>query len=80
MAKEVGLTHFLKSNAIVMVSTGRVGNEARRYADKIMVDSNLCVIMVDGADLARIEANPGAIVDVFAREAEHAMDLKELQL
>lgn len=80
VAKEVGLTHFLKSNAIVMVSTGRVGNEARRYADKIMVDSNLCVIMVDGADLARIEANPGAIVDVFAREAEHAMDLKELQL
>ena len=36
VAKEVGLTHFLKSNAIVMVSTGKVGSEARRYANEII--------------------------------------------
>lgn len=80
VAKEVGLTHFLKSNAIVMISTGRIGNEARRYANRIMADSNLCIIMVDGDDLALVESRPAAIVDVFAREARHAMDLKELSL
>ncbi len=80
VAKEVGLTHFLKSNAIVMISTGRIGNEARRYANRIMADSNLCIIMVDGDDLALVESRPAAIVDVFAREARHAMDLKELPL
>lgn len=80
VAKEVGLTHFLKSNAIVMVSTGEIGGEARRYANKIMADSNLCVVMVDGNDLALIEARPAAIVDVFTREARHAMDLKKLDL
>ena len=80
VAKEVGLTHFLKSNAIVMISTGRIGNEARRYANRIMADSNLCIIMVDGDDLALVESRPAAIVDVFAREARHAMDLKEISL
>ena len=80
VAKEVGLTHFLKSNAIVMVSTGDIGPAARRYANKIMADSNLCIVMVDGGDLARIEERPASIVDVFTREARHAMDLKKLEL
>ena len=80
VAKEVGLTHFLKSNAVVMVSTGEIGGEARRYANKIMTDSNLCIVMVDSKDLTLIEARPAAIVDVFVREARHAMDLKRLEL
>ena len=79
VAKEVGLTHFLKSNVIVMVSTGEIGNEARRYANKIMTDSNLCVVMIDGGDLSLIEARPAAMVDVLRREAQHAMDLKKLE-
>jgi len=80
VAKEVGLTHFLKSNVIVMVSTGEIGGEARRYANRIMADSNLCVVMIDGGDLAAIAARPAAIVDIFNREARHAMDLKKLEL
>ena len=80
VAKEVGLTHFLKSNVIVMVTTGEIGGEARRYADRIMEDSNLCIIMVDGRDLARIEIRPAAVVDVFNREARHAMQLKTLEI
>ena len=78
VAKEVGLSHLLKSNVIVMVSTGEIGNEARRYGNKIMADTNLCIAMVDGADLGLIEARPAAIVDVLSREARHAMDLKKL--
>ena len=80
VAKEVGLTHLLKSNAIIMVSTGKIGTEARRYANKIMTDSNLCIVMIDGNDLDRIETRPAAIVNVFNRESRHAMDLKRLEL
>jgi site-specific DNA-methyltransferase (cytosine-N4-specific) len=80
VAKEVGLTHFLKSNVIVMVSTGDIGPEARRYANKIMADSNLCIVMIDGKDLAGIRDNPAKIVDAFSREAGHAMSLKKLEL
>ncbi len=80
VAKEVGLTHFLKSNVIVMVSTGDIGPEARRYANKVMADSNLCIVMIDGKDLAGIRDNPARIVDAFSREAGHAMSLKKLEL
>jgi site-specific DNA-methyltransferase (cytosine-N4-specific) len=80
VAKEVGLTHLLKSNVIVIVSTGNIGGEARRYANKVMTDSNLCVVMVDRPDIARIEHNPAAIVDVFNREARHAMQIKALEI
>lgn len=80
VAKEVGLTHVLKSNVIVIVSTGAIGPEARRYANKIMQDSNLCVIMVDRADIQAIEQHPSMIVDVFNREAKHAMKLKVLDM
>lgn len=80
VAKEVGLTHFLKSNAIVMVSTGDIGPEARRYANRIMGDSNLCIVMIDHTDLDTIRGNPVHIVDAFNREAHHAMTLKKLEL
>ena len=80
VAKEVGLTHFLKSNVVVMVSTGDIGNEARRYANRIMTDSNLCIVMIDGYDLGLIEARPSAIIDVLNREARHAMELKKIDL
>ena len=78
VAKEVGLTRVLYSNVVVMVSTGTIGGEARRYADKIMAKSNLCIAMVDGEDLDRIEARPAVVVDVFNRESRHSMALKQL--
>lgn len=80
VAKEVGLTHFLKSNAIIIVTTGEVGNEARRYANKVMGDSNLAIVMVDKTDLETMTNSPSAIVRVFEREAKHAMALKKLDL
>jgi site-specific DNA-methyltransferase (cytosine-N4-specific) len=79
VAKEVGLTHFLKSNVIVIVTTGDIGAEARRYANKIMRDSNLSIVMLDGTDLTAIRNAPPAILDVFNREARTAMKLKVLE-
>lgn len=80
VAKEVGLTHMLKSNVIVVVSTGEIGPGAKGYANKVMGDSNLCIVLINGGDLKAIEANPAAIVNVFNREAAHAMKLKILDM
>jgi len=76
VAKEVGLTHLLKSNVIVMVGTGTIGQEARRYANKVMSESNLCIVMVDGHDIRSIVADPVRLIDVLHREAQYAMKLK----
>lgn len=80
VAKEVGLTHFLRSNVIVVVSTGDISGDARRYANKIMHDSNLCIVMIDRPDLSAIKENPTCIVNAFKREAQNAMALKHLEL
>ena len=80
IAKEVGLTHTLKSNAVAIVTTGEIGVRAREYATQVMQTLNLCIICIEGADLKLIEERPTAIVDVLAREAQHAMDLKKLDM
>lgn len=80
VAKEVGLTHVLKSTVIVMVSTGTIGAEARRYANQIMESTNLCVVMIDRNDIEAMHRDPATIVDVFNREARHAMDVKRLEV
>jgi hypothetical protein len=80
VAKEVGLTAFIKSNAIVIVTTGTISGEARRYANHVMRDTALAIVMLDGRDLDRIAENNTHIVDVFNREAQAAMKLKILEL
>ena len=80
VAKEVGLTAFIKSNVIVIVTTGSIGVEARRYANKIMQDTNLAIVMLDGSDLSRIITSASYVADVFHREAQAAMELKKLDL
>ncbi|MBI2195130.1 MAG: restriction endonuclease [Planctomycetes bacterium] len=80
VAKEVGLTHLLKSNVVVIVSTGEIGAEARRYSQHVMNTSNLDIILIDRADLKRIETSPTCIADVLEREAKHAMQIKKLEL
>lgn len=80
VAKEVGLTHMLKSTVIVIVSTGRIGTEARRYAQQIMMESNLAIVMIDRADVEVIIARPAHILEVLTREAKQAMKLKALEI
>lgn len=80
VAKEVGLTHMLKSNVIVMVSTGEIGPSARDYANKVMADSNLAIVMIDRADIESIVESPSFIVYALNREAKHAMQLKKLEM
>ena len=80
VAKEVGLTHFLKSNVVVVVTTGEIGSEARRFANRIMADSNLAVVLLSGGDLTAISERPTAILRALDREARHAMNLKKLEL
>ena len=78
VAKEVGLTHMLKSNVIVIVSTGSISPQARSYANAIMRDSNLCIIMIDGNDIGELQRDMTAILSLLNREAKHAMTLKRL--
>ena len=80
VAKEVGLTHFLKSNVIIVVTTGSFSSEARKYSNAIMRDSNLAIILLDGEDIKKISKNPVAIVDILNRDAKQTMEIKRIEL
>jgi hypothetical protein len=80
VAKEVGLTFQLKSNVVMVVSTGIVGLEARKYANHVMNTSNLDIVLVDRADLETLVNRPYEMATMLEREAKRAMKIKELKL
>ena len=80
VAKEVGLTFALKSNVVVVVSTGDIGPEARKYASHVMSTSNLDVVLIDKTDIDAIKDNPTNIVEILTREAKRAMQIKKLKI
>ena len=63
-----------------MVSTGEIGPASREYANKVMADSNLAIVMIDRIDIESIVENPPFIIHALNREAKHAMQLKKLEL
>ena len=80
VAKEVGLTFQLKSNVVMVVSTGSIGSEARRYSQQVMSTTNLNIVLLDSNDLQNIADIPMYIADALNREAKRAMEIKKLEL
>jgi hypothetical protein len=80
IAKEVGLAQYLGTNAIVIVTTGRIGKSARRYAEHMMRNNNLAILMIEGKDIETVLASPLEMLNILDREAESAKRLKPLDL
>ncbi len=80
VAKEVGLSHVLKTNVIVILTTGRVTKKAKEYAATIMREMNLCIVFIEEDDIAEILASPTNIVDVLNRESMKAKRIKVLEI
>ncbi len=78
VAKEIGLSIRLKSNVILMVTTGRFSRDARQYAEEMMQMTSLNVVLLDGRDLAELKDNPLKIVPILNARARRAMELKKL--
>lgn len=78
VAKEVGLSHVLKSNVIVILTTGKASSTAKEYAATIMKEMNLCIVFVEGDDINEILESPSSIVDVLNRESVKAKRIKLL--
>jgi site-specific DNA-methyltransferase (cytosine-N4-specific) len=78
IAKEVGLTYHLLSNAIIVITRGVIGPEARNYATDVMRKTNLAIILLDGQDVEEVVHDPLQMLSLLAREADWAMKLKPL--
>ena len=77
VAKEVGITHMLKSNVVVVVSTGTFTKPAIEYSEMVSMQTNLNIVLIEGKDLKKIVADPSAIIDIFNEKAQAAMEIKK---
>ncbi|MGG3885939.1 restriction endonuclease [Brevibacillus panacihumi] len=78
VAKEVGLTFHLKSNVIVIITTGKIGQAARDYSKGVMANSNLVLILIDGSDLQKLKNDLGFMRYILERETRTASSIKDL--
>lgn len=77
------LEHAIQDGGVTRSGDRRVVSKKMLHVEmdssgSVMRQSNLAIIMMDKGDLSRIIEQPSFIVDVFEREAHHAMRLKTL--
>lgn len=80
IAKEVGIAQLTKANVILIVTTGKIGQAARRFAESVMRETALYIVLLDGKDLKRLQQTPADIVEIFSTQAVGAMQLKRPQV
>ena len=51
VAKEVGLTQMLYSNVIVVITTGEVSQDAKKFANHVMKNSNLNIVFIENKSI-----------------------------
>lgn len=65
--REVGVAQTLKSNVLLLVSARKIGEAARRAADRHMQETGLAILFIDGSDL-RAARTGAEIASALGRE------------
>jgi site-specific DNA-methyltransferase (cytosine-N4-specific) len=76
IAKEVGLTSHLKSNVVVVVTTGNFAKPAVDFANSINRTTNLSVILITGAELQAVGRDVSQILTLLDKKSNEIMKLK----
>ncbi|MDL1879126.1 restriction endonuclease, partial [Cytophagia bacterium CHB2] len=56
VAKEVGVAQVIKTNVILIVTTGRIGRAAREFAERVMRETNLYIALLEGNTLRQLRS------------------------
>ncbi len=80
LAREVGIATTIRSNVVMLISTGEVGGAVRAFAKKVMENTALHVIMLSGEHLRAIADNPAKLTILLNEQAGTAMTIKRVQL
>ena len=78
IAKEVGLTFLTKADIVMVVTTSEFAKDAINYANQVSDNSRYYVILLEGADIARIVEDRTRIVDILNLKARRTFAKKEL--
>jgi hypothetical protein len=79
VAKEVGVAlGQLKSNVVMVITTGRLVKDARTFAEDTMRSTHLNIIAIERRDLAILVDSPPRIAALLNEKARQVMETKAL--
>lgn len=73
IAKEVGMNAVTLANVILVVGTGSATESAIKYRNRIVSNSNLNIIILEGKHLETIINDNMALIDILNSQAKEAM-------
>lgn len=80
IAKEIGVAQMLSAQAVVMITTGSIIDQARHFAQQVMASTSTSIYLLDGKDIQSIANDRVSIFDIFARETRAIATLKRLKI
>ena len=80
LAKEVGIATAIRSNVIMLISTGDIGAAVRKFARMVMENTALHIILLGGEKLKTLVKNPAKLTALLNDQASAAMTIKRIQL
>jgi len=80
LAKEVGIATAIRSNVVMLISTGDVGAAVRKFAKMVMQNTALHVILLSGIELKKLVSDPSTLTRMLNTQAAQAMMVKRPQL
>jgi hypothetical protein len=80
VAREVGVALGNHAGVVLMITTGRFTEPARRYMNRILQTTAMNVMLLDGSDLKEIVGNPASAARVLGRHAKRIRNLKRSEV
>lgn len=80
LAKEVGIATAIRSNVIVLITTGSIGDAVKKFASTIMQNTALHIALIGAKELHSISQDVGSLMAILNNQAAEAMKIKRVQL
>jgi hypothetical protein len=78
VAREAGIARRLQSNVLLLITTGRVSDNARAFARQVMVTTNLSIHFLSGNQLEEFDGDPTVLVEELERQAREMRQIRAL--
>ncbi|MBN1553812.1 MAG: hypothetical protein JXA11_03650 [Phycisphaerae bacterium] len=80
LAKEVGIAVAMKSNVVMLISTGVIGTAVTDFARMVMQSTAIQVVLIGGGLLDTLKNEPDRLSEVLNQKAVEAMQIKRVQV
>lgn len=76
VAREIGLTFITKATHVLFIANCRATRDATEFANEVMRNSSLCIMVVDKEDFDLIRESRSVIGDVIRAKSRAAAELR----